>query len=90
MLCTFVLPELLREHHGMPGVLVSQPVKETTVTPRGKELFLEEEMGASISFPRKSVTKNTKLGITTSISGSFDLPENMVSVSPAYVINNYG
>ena len=71
----------------MPGVLLSQATKETMVTPRGKEISLEEEIGASISFPRNSVTENTSLGIATSFSGSYDLPKDMVSVSPAYVIN---
>ena len=79
--------KLLHEHHNMPGVLVSQCVKEATVTARGKEIYLEDEIGASISIPRNAVTRNTHFDIAASFSGPYAVPEDVKSVSPAYAIS---
>lgn len=71
----------------MPGVILSQPLKEATVTSRGKEIYLEDEIGASISIPRDSVVKDAHVGISASFSGPYDMPDDVKSVSPAYLIN---
>ena len=73
--------KLLHEHHNMPGVLVSQCVKEATVTARGKEVYLEDEIGASISIPRNAVTRNTHFDIAASFSGPYAVPEDVKSVT---------
>jgi hypothetical protein len=65
-------------------------MKETTISPRGREIYLEEEIGASVSIPKNAIANDTRLGIATSISGSYDIPGSIKSVSPAYVVSTDG
>ena len=65
---------------------MSQPLKEARVTPRGKEIYLEEEIGVSLSIPRNSVAGEVKVGLAAGFSGSHEIPEDMEPVSPAYVV----
>ena len=65
---------------------MSQPLKEARVTSRGKEIYLEEEIGASLSIPRNSVADEVKVGLAAGFSGSHKIPEDMEAVSPAYVV----
>ena len=65
---------------------MSQPLKETRVTSRGKEIYLEEEIGASLSIPRNSVAGEVKVGLAAVFSGSHIIPKDMEPVSPAYVV----
>ena len=65
---------------------MSQPLKETRVTSRGKEIYLEEEIGASLSIPRNSVAGEVKVGLAAVFSGSHEIPEDMEPVSPACVV----
>lgn len=62
--CLVFTEELLREHRDMPGIIVSQPQKEATVTSRGKQINLEAEIGMSLSIPRDSLVKVAHLGIS--------------------------
>lgn len=73
----------------MPGVILShsQPLRAVTITPRGKEIDLEDEIGISISIPRDAVAKIAQLNIATSFSGAYETPGGMESVSPAYIID---
>ena len=65
---------------------MSQPLKEARVTSRGKEIYLEKEIGASLSIPRNSVAGEVKVGLAAGFSGSHEIPEDMEPVSPAYVV----
>ena len=65
---------------------MSQPLKEARVTSRGKEIYLEEEIGASLSIPKNSIAGEVKVGLAASFSGSHEIPEDMEPVGPAYVV----
>ena len=65
---------------------MSQPLKEARVTSRGKEIYLKEEIGASLSIPRNSVAGEVKVGLAAVFSGSHILPKGMEPISPAYVV----
>ena len=65
---------------------MSQPLNEARVTSRGKEIYLEEEIGASLSIRRNSVAGEVKVGLAAVFSGSHEIPEDMEPVSPAYVV----
>lgn len=75
----FMILDLHCEHHDLPGIILSQPLKEATVGPRGKEIYLEDEIGASLSISRNSVVKDACLGISASFSGPYDIPDEVKS-----------
>lgn len=77
---------LLHKYCDLPGAILSQPVKQTMVTSRGKEIYREEEIGASLSIPRNSVDSDVEIGLAACFSDSYQVPEDMESVSPAYVV----
>ena len=77
--------DLLHEHEDLPGVILSQLLKEARVTSRGKGIC-REEIGASLVIPRNSVAGEVKVGLAAGFSGSHDIPEGMEAVSPAYVV----
>ena len=78
--------DLLHEHEDLPGVILSQPLKEARVTSRGKGICREKEIGASLVIPRNSVAGEVKVGLAAGFSGSHEIPEGMEAVSPAYVV----
>ena len=65
---------------------MSQPLKKARVTSKGKEIYLEKEIGASLSIPRNSIDSEVEVGLAAGFSGSHELPEDMQPVSPAYVV----
>lgn len=73
----------------MPGIVFSnlEPLKHVTITPRGKEIDLEDEIGMSLSIPSGAVTKDVKIEIAAGFAGTWKIPEGMEPVSPAYIIN---
>lgn len=78
--------DLLHVDSKLPGVILSEPVKEVTITSRGKEIDLEDEIGVSISIPRNSTIREEKIVIATSFSGAYEIPDEAEAVSPAYII----
>ena len=77
---------LLKRHPKLPGVAFSKLPQQETITPEGREINLEEEIGASISVPKEAVLEDKHIQITSSLSGSFLLPDDVESVSPSYLI----
>ena len=73
----------------MPGIIFSNldPLKPVTITPRGKEIDLEDEIGMSISIPSGAVTREVQIHIAVSFAGAYVIPEYMEPVSPAYIID---
>ena len=59
---------------------MSEAPRRVTITFRGKEIDLKEEMGVAISIPRNAAD------LTASFSGAYKTPEDVTSVSPAYII----
>ena len=57
-----------------------------TITPAGIDVNLEEEMGTSISVPRNAVLKDEKIHLATGFSGAYEMPADVESVSPPYLI----
>ena len=81
-----MLIALLGENPKVPGAILSVPLREVSITPRGKEINLEDEIGMSISIPRKAADKDEQIDLATSFSGAYKMPETVESVSPAYII----
>ena len=77
---------MLHKDPKLPGAILSEPLRKITITPRGKEVSLEQEMGVSISIPRNAVVKEEQLDLATSFSDSYQMPDGVESVSPAYII----
>lgn len=77
---------LLHVDSKLPGVILSEPMKEVTITSRGKEIDLEDEIGVSISIPRNSTISEEKIDLATSFSGVYEIPDEVEAVSPAYII----
>ena len=69
----------------LPGVILSEPMREVTITSRGKEIDLDE-IGISISIPRNSTITEEKINLATSFSGTDEIPGDMEGVSPSYII----
>ena len=84
--CLPSLEDLLLQNEYLPGVILSQPLKKARVTRRGKKIYLEEEIGASLSIPRNSFAGEVEVGLAAGFSGSYELPDDMEPVSPAYVV----
>ena len=47
---------------------------------------LTEEIGMVISIPRNAAVREEQIDVTASFSGAYELPEDVTSVSPAYII----
>ena len=62
------------------------PPRQETITPKGGEINLKDEIGATLSIPRNSTAKDEQVNFTTGFSGSYEMPEGVESVSPAYLI----
>lgn len=65
---------------------MTQPLKLSTITARGQEIYHENEIGASISIPKNSVGKDADLSLGACISGPFCMPDDTKPFSPAYVL----
>ena len=77
---------LLQASTKLPGAILSEPPREVTITPRGKEVNLEEEMGMSISVPRNATVEDERINLTTTFSGANEMPAGVEPVSPDYSI----
>ena len=74
--------QLLPEPAAQPGAILSRPPRKVTITPRGKEIDLLQEIGLSISIPRNTTLKDQQLDVAASFSG------DVASVSPEYIIQS--
>ena len=45
-----------------------------------------DEIGAALSIPRNSTAKDEQVNVAAGFSGSYEMPEGVESVSPAYLI----
>ena len=68
-----------------PGHVLSQPSQQAKITSRGKIVDLDDTLGLSLSIPKGAVTEDVKLSVATGFSGGPELPDDMESVSPAYL-----
>ena len=62
------------------------PPRQETITSKGGEINLKDEIGATLSVPRNSTAKDEQLNLAVRFSGSYEMPEGVESVSPAYLI----
>ena len=88
---TFDLPAghtLLHVDPKLSGAILSQPPRKVTITPRGKEVDLLQEIGLSISIPRNATLKDQQLDVAASFSGACTMPADVASVSPEYSIQS--
>ena len=65
---------------------MSEPLRKVTFTSSGKEIDLKEEMGMAISIPSGAPFKDEEIELAASFSGAYKTPEDVTSVSPAYII----
>lgn len=52
-----------------PELVLSAPPRKVTITPRAKEINLEDEIGISLSIPANAIAEDEHL--TTSFSGAY-------------------
>lgn len=65
---------------------VDQSPRESTFTSKGKEIDFSDDLGVHISIPKDSTTTGGKLEVSTNSFDAYTLPDDVESVSPAYVI----
>ena len=78
----------LKEKAAYPGILFSEGVKKESITSDEKTINLEN-VGISITFPENSLPSTDpplEITIQPCFSGSFEMPDGIESVSPAYII----
>ena len=78
----------LKEKAAYPGIRFSEGVKKESITSDEKTINLEE-VGISLTFPENSLPSNeppVEVAIQPCFSGSFIMPDDIESTSPAYVI----
>lgn len=68
------------------GVFLSEPPKSVTITPKGKLINLQDEIGISLAIPKGAAVSEAEIDIATSFSVDSEVPNDAVSVSPAYII----
>lgn len=69
---------------------MSQPLRRFTVTPRGKQVDLQDEMGISISIPRNATAEEQQMMIGASFAEAYETPGHLDIVSPAYIMETSG
>ena len=78
----------LKEKVAYPGILFSEGIKKEFITSDEKTINLED-VGISITFPENSLPSTDpplEISIQPCFSGSFEMPDGIESVSPAYII----
>ena len=68
-----------------PGSLRQETCQEM-ITSKGGEINLKDEIGATLSIPRNSTAKDEQVNFAAGFCGSYEMPEGVESVSPAYLI----
>lgn len=74
---------LFNEDPMWPGAIFSESPMEVPITPMATKI---EGKGITLSFPENSMEREESLNIATSFSGAFEIPDDLESVSPAYMI----
>ena len=78
----------LRTMRSFPGILFLEGVKRETLTSSAKDINLEH-VGIALSIPEGALSSTDPpldVQIQTCFSGSWDMPENLELVSPAYIV----
>ena len=79
----------LRSDTSFPGILFSGGVRKEPITTAEKDICLED-VGISLSIPKDalpSIDPPLYMQIQPCFSGSFEMPDNVQQVSPAYVVS---
>lgn len=71
----------------IPKAILSDPPRRVAITPSGKEIDLQEEIGLSISIPKDAMVTDEQIRLATSFSGAYSIQDDVESVSPAYIID---
>ena len=78
----------LRKNSSFPGILFSEDVKKESLTSLAKDINLED-VGISLSIPEDALLSTDpplEIKILPCFSGSWEVPENLELVSPAYIV----
>ena len=64
------------------------PQRQETITSKGGEINLKDEIGATLSIPINSTARgeHVQVNLATGFRGTCEMPEGVESVSPAYLI----
>ena len=85
----FSLFSKLRSDPSFPGILFSGGVTKESITAAEKEICLED-VGISLSIPKDALPSTDSpldIQIQSCFSGSFQMPDNVKLVSPAYIVS---
>ena len=85
----FSLFSKLRSDPSFPGILFSGGVRKESITAAGKDICLQD-VGISLSIPKDalpSADPPLDIHIQPCFSGSFEMPQNVELVSPAYIVS---
>ena len=80
--------ELLRTNSSFPGIFFSEDARKELLTSSAKHIDLED-VGISLSIPEDALPSTDpplEVQILPCISGSWEVPENLELVSPAYIV----
>ena len=78
----------LRTNSSFPGILFSEDVRKESLTSSAKNIDLED-VGISLSIPEDALPSTDpplEVQILPCISGSWEVPDNLELVSPAYIV----
>ena len=79
----------LRSDPSFPGILLSGGVRKESITATEKDIRLED-VGISLSIPKDALPSTDPpldIQIQPCFSGSFEMPDNVELVSPAYIVS---
>ena len=85
----FSLFSKIRSDPSFPGILLSGGVRKESITATEKDICLED-VGISLSIPRDALPSTDPpldIQIQPCFSGSFEMPDNVEQVSPAYIVS---
>ena len=77
---------LLQEDPEIPGLVFSESSTEVTITPSDKQTNHQDGNGISLFIPGNSCDQVQKIKLATSVSGAYEMPYDLESVSSAYII----
>ena len=86
----FSLFSKLRSDPSFPGILFYGGVRKESITATEKDIICLEDAGISLSIPKDALPSTDPpldIQIQPCFSGSFEMPENVQQVSPAYIVS---
>ena len=86
----FSLFSKLRSDPSFPGILLSGGNRKESITAAGKDIICLEDVGISLSIPKDALPSTDPpldIQIQPCFSGSFEMPDNIKQVSPAYIVS---